>query len=215
MALACCVEKEHGLIHQVLPLLNNTDTSNVGNIQATDLCAGGRRCSPFCVGNDSCVCLSGFCLKSDGYSCEDYNECLSGSHNCKQGESCINTEGLYRCQRETSCDTGYELINVNTCQDVDECTRPHSACQGHDCVNLLGSFRCDCHSGFTFNSNSETCEDNNECKSYPWQLCAHKCEETPSSYQCSCHPGFKLASDGKNCEGSHWIQAGVITECEV
>lgn len=46
----------------------------------------------------------------------DVNECLTGSHNCVTGQICINTEGSFRCQRETSCGTGYELKDDNTCQ---------------------------------------------------------------------------------------------------
>lgn len=46
---------------------------------------------------------------------EDINECLLGSHHCRPGERCINTLGSYRCQREVSCGTGYELTDSNNC----------------------------------------------------------------------------------------------------
>lgn len=39
----------------------------------------------------------------------DINECLNGSHNCATGKVCINTQGSFRCRRERSCGTGYEL----------------------------------------------------------------------------------------------------------
>lgn len=45
----------------------------------------------------------------------DINECLIGAHNCVAGQVCINTDGSFRCQRETSCGTGYELRDDNTC----------------------------------------------------------------------------------------------------
>lgn len=46
----------------------------------------------------------------------DINECLLGSHHCRAGEVCINIPGLYRCQREISCGTGYELTDSNSCK---------------------------------------------------------------------------------------------------
>lgn len=46
----------------------------------------------------------------------DINECLLGASNCRGGERCINTEGSFRCQREVSCGTGYELTDNNNCK---------------------------------------------------------------------------------------------------
>lgn len=46
----------------------------------------------------------------------DVNECLTGVHTCVFGQVCINTDGSFRCQREISCGTGYELRDDNTCQ---------------------------------------------------------------------------------------------------
>lgn len=46
----------------------------------------------------------------------DINECLLGAHHCQPGERCINTLGSYRCQREVSCGTGYELTDSNKCE---------------------------------------------------------------------------------------------------
>ncbi|TSK13190.1 Fibulin-1 [Bagarius yarrelli] len=209
VAQACCLEEEHGLIHQASPLLSNTTTGGGGNNQRPDLCAGVTRCSQLCVGNGSCVCLRGFYLKSDGYSCEDYNECLSGSHSCKTGERCINTEGSYRCQRETSCGTGYELTNSNTCQDIDECLVETHNC-GHEfmCQNTAGSFRChprhQCGSGFIQDAVGK-CIDINECvhEKSPCQF-GHTCINTLGSYMCqrfsvTCGRGYHLNTEGTHC----------------
>lgn len=46
----------------------------------------------------------------------DINECITGSHNCRLGETCINTVGSFRCQRDSSCGTGYELTEHNDCK---------------------------------------------------------------------------------------------------
>lgn len=46
----------------------------------------------------------------------DINECLLGASNCRGGERCINTEGSFRCMREVSCGTGYELTESNNCK---------------------------------------------------------------------------------------------------
>ncbi|KAI1882573.1 hypothetical protein AGOR_G00252150 [Albula goreensis] len=87
----------------------------------TDGCKGGGNCEQRCQGNGTCACFEGYKLKPDGRSCEDINECLLGSHACRQGQSCINNVGSYRCQREVNCGTGYELTDNNNCQDIDEC----------------------------------------------------------------------------------------------
>ncbi len=51
----------------------------------------------------------------------DINECLLGASNCRGGERCINTEGSFRCQREVSCGTGYELTDNNNCKGQPNC----------------------------------------------------------------------------------------------
>lgn len=46
----------------------------------------------------------------------DVNECITRTHSCRLGESCINTVGSFRCQRDSSCGTGYELTEDNDCK---------------------------------------------------------------------------------------------------
>lgn len=48
----------------------------------------------------------------------DINECVMGEHNCRLGESCVNTVGSFRCQRDSSCGTGYELTEDNDCKGM-------------------------------------------------------------------------------------------------
>lgn len=53
-----------------------------------------------------------------GPSLLDINECITGSHSCRLGENCINTVGSFRCQRDSSCGTGYELTEHNDCKGI-------------------------------------------------------------------------------------------------
>ncbi|XP_049330396.1 fibulin-1 isoform X4 [Astyanax mexicanus] len=194
---ACCVDKSPETDG------NSTQGAAVPDVECK---VGAGNCAQRCVGNNTCACFAGYKLKPDGKNCEDINECLLGSHHCRPGERCINTMGSYRCQREVSCGTGYELTDSNSCKDIDECAGSDNACAGHGCINLVGSYRCECRSGFTFNSITRVCEDINECRHFPGRLCAHKCDNVLGSYKCSCTTGFKLASDGRNCDD--------LNECE-
>ncbi|KAK7896335.1 hypothetical protein WMY93_021660 [Mugilogobius chulae] len=187
-------------------------------------------CSQLCLGNGTCGCYDGYQLKDDGVNCEDVNECLTGSHNCIFGLFCINTEGSFRCQRETGCGTGYELTDNNRCQDIDECLLgTHNCGPEFACTNTAGSFRChpkeSCAPGYIQDAIG-SCIDINECVVYSspcplGQTCINSlgsftcrrntspvggCENTEGSYKCSCTSGFKLASDGRNCED--------LNECE-
>ncbi|XP_007237156.4 fibulin-1 [Astyanax mexicanus] len=208
VARACCEGKQHTSLTketQVFPAPGNKDST-----RRTDLCAEGvTRCSQLCVGNGSCVCLKGYHLKSDGYTCEDYNECLAGVHSCRLGERCINTEGSYRCQREASCGTGYELTDSNTCNDIDEClVGTHNCGPGFMCQNTPGSFRChpkqQCATGFLQDAVG-SCIDINECVSEnsPCQP-GHSCINTVGSYTCQkftviCGRGYHLNKEGTHC----------------
>lgn len=46
----------------------------------------------------------------------DVNECITGGQSCRLGETCVNTAGSFRCQRDSSCGTGYELTEDNDCK---------------------------------------------------------------------------------------------------
>ncbi|XP_035807296.2 fibulin-1-like isoform X2 [Amphiprion ocellaris] len=167
-------------------------------------------CSQLCLGDGKCGCYDGFQLRRDGVSCEDVNECLTNSHNCIFGQVCINTEGSFRCQRETSCGTGYELTDDNICRDIDECDLGTHNC-GPDfiCINTEGSFRCrpkdKCGDGYIQDAIG-SCIDINECVVHhnpclPGQTCIN----TVGSYTCrsntiTCGRGYHLTEDGSRCE---------------
>ncbi|KAK2858865.1 hypothetical protein Q5P01_003485 [Channa striata] len=177
-------------------------------------------CSQLCVGDGKCACHDGYILQKDGVNCEDVNECLTDGHNCIFGQVCINTEGSFRCQRETSCGTGYELKDNNNCQDIDECVLGLHNC-GPDflCNNTEGSFRCHpkerCTTGF-FQDAVGSCIDINECMAFispclPGQTCIN----TMGSYTCrrntvTCGRGYHLTADGTRCEDVDECRTGNV-----
>uniref|UniRef100_A0A8C4FGX0 Fibulin 1 n=1 Tax=Dicentrarchus labrax TaxID=13489 RepID=A0A8C4FGX0_DICLA len=187
--------------------------------EGSDTCTDSN-CSQLCVGNGTCACHDGYQLHKDGVNCQDVNECLTGSHNCMLGQACINTEGSFRCQRETGCGTGYELKNDNSCQDIDECTLGTHNC-GPDfmCTNTAGSFRCHpkerCADGFTQDAIG-SCIDINECvvntsPCLPGQTCVN----TEGSYTCrrntvTCGRGYHLTEDGAHCEDIDECRTGYV-----
>uniref|UniRef100_A0A8C9T7X7 Fibulin-1 n=1 Tax=Scleropages formosus TaxID=113540 RepID=A0A8C9T7X7_SCLFO len=170
---------------------------------------GGGQCSHHCLGNGTCACFTGYKLKPDGRNCEDINECLLGSHDCQLGERCINTAGAYRCQREISCGSGYELTDSNTCKDIDECeTGAHNCGLEFVCQNTPGSFQCQpgrqCGPGFIEDALG-SCIDINECLSHTGACPAGQlCINTVGSYICqrnspSCGRGYHLNEEGTRC----------------
>ncbi|XP_072528351.1 fibulin-1 isoform X2 [Salminus brasiliensis] len=204
---ACCVDKS--------PESDGNSTQErsssgvIASNPSEECKVGTGNCAQRCVGNNTCGCFVGYKLKPDGKNCEDINECLLGSHHCRPGERCINTLGLYRCQREVSCGTGYELTDSNSCKDIDECeTNTHNCPQEFECQNTPGSFRCrpkaQCRAGFIQDALG-SCIDINECLSVtgpcpPGQVCFN----TVGSYTCqrnsvNCGRGYHLNEEGTRC----------------
>ncbi|KAB0396628.1 hypothetical protein E2I00_020158, partial [Balaenoptera physalus] len=177
-----------------------------------DRCRGGGPCKQQCrdTGEEVvCSCFVGYQLLPDGVSCEDINECIMGGQNCRLGESCINTVGSFRCQRDSSCGTGYELTEDNDCKDIDECESGiHNCLPDFICQNTLGSFRCrpklQCKSGFIQDALGN-CIDINECLSIsaPCPV-GQTCINTEGSYTCqknvpNCGRGYHLNEEGTRC----------------
>uniref|UniRef100_A0A8C7PT54 Fibulin-1 n=1 Tax=Oncorhynchus mykiss TaxID=8022 RepID=A0A8C7PT54_ONCMY len=167
------------------------------------------KCAQECVGNGTCACFKGYKLKPDGKNCEDINECLLGASNCRGGERCINTLGSFRCQREVSCGTGYELTDSNNCKDIDECeSGTHNCAPDFMCQNTQGSFRCrpknQCGDGYIQDALG-SCIDINECLAqtgpcHPGQSCMN----TVGSFTCqrnsvNCGRGYHLNDNGNRC----------------
>ncbi|XP_056273173.1 fibulin-1 [Pseudoliparis swirei] len=208
---ACCVDGAPDNETTATPkpeLPNKEDTSDTGdNSISIDQCNG--KCAHDCVANDTCACSKGYKLKPDGKSCDDINECLMGAINCRVGERCINTEGSFRCQREISCGTGYELTDDNNCKDIDECeTGIHNCGPEFECKNSQGSFRClptvKCGPGFIQDALGH-CIDINECVSQTGPCPrGQTCLNTVGSYMCqrnsvNCGRGYHLNEESTRC----------------
>ncbi|XP_041852972.1 fibulin-1 isoform X2 [Melanotaenia boesemani] len=202
---ACCVDEASD--NQTTEMEMDVTTGNGDNVVLSNQCNG--KCAHQCVGNDTCACFKGFKLRPDGKSCEDINECLLGASNCRGGERCINTKGSFRCQREISCGTGYELTDSNNCKDIDECeTGIHNCGSQFECQNTQGSFRClpkvKCGEGFIQDALGN-CIDINECVTQ--ESPCHRgqvCINTVGSFTCqrnsvNCGRGYHLNEDGTRC----------------
>uniref|UniRef100_A0A6Q2XYH5 Fibulin-1 n=1 Tax=Esox lucius TaxID=8010 RepID=A0A6Q2XYH5_ESOLU len=174
----------------------------------------GKWCGQECVGNGTCACFQGYKLKPDGKNCDDINECLLGASNCRVGERCINTLGSYRCQREVSCGTGYELTDSNNCKDIDECELgTHNCAPDFECQNTQGSFRC---------------RPKNQCGDGYIQDALGNCigkgkgSTTCLSQTGPCHPGqqcintlgsFTCLRNSINCGRGYHVNSEDINEC--
>ena len=82
-------------------------------------------------------------------TCENFNECSTGSHNCPVNSNCIDKEGHYACD----CIDGWTMDEVDQdkkCIDLDECNENEHNCHMlHGiCLNTIGSFDCECDIGF-------------------------------------------------------------------
>uniref|UniRef100_A0A3B4W9Z1 Fibulin-1 n=1 Tax=Seriola lalandi dorsalis TaxID=1841481 RepID=A0A3B4W9Z1_SERLL len=203
---ACCVD---GALDNQTAAPVQTDQKRVEKENIHVCVAFSGKCVHTCVGNDTCACFKGYKLKPDGKSCEDINECLLGASNCRGGERCINTEGSFRCQREVSCGTGYELTDNNNCKDIDECeTGIHNCGPEFECLNTQGSFRClpkvKCGNGFIQDALGN-CIDINECLSQTGPCNRGQvCINTVGSYVCqrnsvNCGRGYHLNEEGTRC----------------
>uniref|UniRef100_A0A8I5N045 Fibulin-1 n=1 Tax=Papio anubis TaxID=9555 RepID=A0A8I5N045_PAPAN len=213
---ACCVKSQETGDLDVRSLQETDKITEVAEEQEdpylNDRCRGGGPCKQQCrdTGDEVvCSCFVGYQLLSDGVSCEDVNECITGSHSCRLGESCINTVGSFRCQRDSSCGTGYELTEDNSCKDIDECESGiHNCLPDFICQNTLGSFRCrpklQCKSGFIQDALGN-CIDINECLSISAPCpTGHTCINTEGSYTCqknvpNCGRGYHLNEEGTRC----------------
>uniref|UniRef100_A0A8C6UAI8 Fibulin 2 n=1 Tax=Neogobius melanostomus TaxID=47308 RepID=A0A8C6UAI8_9GOBI len=190
-----------------------------------------QQCTPV-GGWPQCSCFPGYALATNGYSCEDINECLSAQA-CQLSERCVNTAGSYTCQRLISCPTGYHVVN-DMCEDVDECVqRSHSCGPDLDCVNTIGSFRCNpkprCATGF-----SKDLQGNYVDECTLSQPCGpgSNCINTVGSYVCNrkiiCSRGYHSSPDGSRCidvdecqnglhrcgEGQHCLNMAGSYRCE-
>ena len=87
---------------------------NSGQCEDVDECNGTTDCQHTCQnteGSFHCTCDEGYELSSDGYSCDDIDECQVSNGGCEFG--CRNTVGSYQCY----CYNGLELTNDTHCSE--------------------------------------------------------------------------------------------------
>ncbi|KAA0186981.1 Hemicentin 1, partial [Fasciolopsis buskii] len=183
-----------------------------------DVC-GEHQCTNT-YGSYYCTCLAGY--NRVGELCEDIDECLAGTHHCRENEHCVNLPGTYKCH--AACPAGYKaLMNAATqtveCIDVNECAVGTFQCpRGSRCVNEPGSYSCRCPNGSPAggrgcDERKETlcnegfqwdrelgCVDINECQPASGIIpCQYKCVNNYGGYTCECPTGYKLDPRTKLC----------------
>ncbi|XP_070611364.1 fibulin-1 isoform X1 [Erythrolamprus reginae] len=210
---ACCVEGHESSDAGIVDGPNKELVEiNLEDHYLNDRCRGGGPCTQQCRDSGTsvlCSCFMGYQLQPDGFTCEDINECITSANACSLGQTCVNTVGSFRCQRETSCGTGYQLTEHNLCKDIDECeTGIHNCLPDFICQNTPGSFRCrpkqQCKIGFIQDALGN-CIDINECLTLaaPCPV-GQACVNTDGSFACqrnvpNCGRGYHLNEEKNRC----------------
>ncbi|XP_048878664.1 fibulin-2 isoform X12 [Brienomyrus brachyistius] len=188
--------------------LPETDVPPTWTADLLNPCVGNGPCSHLCSmegGQAHCSCFPGFSLMTDGYLCEDVDECSTDAAICPRGDVCVNTAGSYQCLPE-SCQEGFILNGNRECVDVNECVTNAHSCQANEkCVNSMGSFMCQrqmiCPAGYQ--ARDGVCEDVDEC-ALGTHNCAvgFECQNMQGSFSCQtrqrCFTGFSQDTHG-NC----------------
>ncbi|XP_055035990.1 EGF-containing fibulin-like extracellular matrix protein 2b [Misgurnus anguillicaudatus] len=84
----------------------------------TDECSySSYLCQFQCVnepGTFSCVCPYGYELLGTRL-CQDVNECEAGTHQCGEGQTCVNIHGGHQCVDSNRCQDPYMQMSENRC----------------------------------------------------------------------------------------------------
>ena len=124
---------------------------SLGQCKDVDECDETTDCQHTCQnteGSFHCTCDEGYELSSDGYSCDDIDECNQLNGGCEFG--CRNTVGSYQCE----CHYGLELINKTHCNTEFQCDiLKNDADQGNHFV---------CHESLNLTISNVTCDYENQ-----------------------------------------------------
>jgi len=169
-------------------------------------------------------CISGYSYNSSKISCEDVDECISGTHLCSQFRVCMNTDGGYICG---NCSAGYANNGSYDCMNIDECATGTHQCSlnpKRDCMDEIGSYSCGpCPQGYVDNG-PYLCSDVNECINPQDNQCSknpdRECLNNNGSYTCgNCATGYIpdgdfLCKDADECAGgTHLCSKTPVRPC--
>ena len=187
-----------------------------GQCEDVDECDETTDCQHTCQNTEGsfyCTCDEGYELSSDGYSCDDIDECQELNGGCESG--CRNTVGSYECYcyyshkltNNTHCDNDIQYIVIQGIETEDY----QFVCYG-DYNLTITNFTCEnipptsvtttttipsvCPVGYVQRYSGE-CVDEDECDFYT--NCQHSCVNTEGSFHCDCNEGYELVSDGYSC----------------
>ncbi|XP_017066756.1 uncharacterized protein LOC108104917 isoform X2 [Drosophila eugracilis] len=173
---------------------------------------GIEKCSPgTCLVSEdntsfSCVCPDGY--RSEGFSCQDIDECKEDMHLCSH--TCQNTPGGYQCL----CPIGLRLVEDYTCLAENLCEVNNNGCE-QICLTARGG-ACSCRDGYRLSADGKSCEDVDECLVKNGG-CQQVCRNLPGTHACACERGYELGEDKKTCqdvdECAGLLSGGCTHEC--
>ena len=121
---------------------------NSGQCKDVNECDETTDCQYTCQnteGSFHCTCAEGYELSSDGYSCEDIDECQVSNGGCEFG--CRNTVGSYQCL----CYYGHKLTNKTHCDNEIQ----YIVIQGIETED----YQFDCYGDYNLTITNFTCEN--------------------------------------------------------
>ena len=122
-----------------------------GQCKDVDECDEMKDCQHTCQnteGSFHCTCEEGYELATNGYNCNDVNECQELNNDCEFG--CRNTIGSYQCY----CEYGHQLYNNTNCLNLIECEIVDST-ESKNPEQLESRYTC--KGGFRLSVNNLTC----------------------------------------------------------